>query len=139
MGARYPSPRRIKIHRSHTVEELASVLGIHKNTVRRWIKNGLPTVDRRRPTLVRGKDAIAFLEARRKAFKRPCGLDRLYCFKCRTPQVPALGMADLVVSKPNRGRLVGICPDCSTMLYRWVNPARIGQIAPNLDLSVRQA
>ena len=28
--------RRVKVHRSYTVEEAARTLGIHKNTVRRW-------------------------------------------------------------------------------------------------------
>ena len=138
MSRRHPSPHRVKTHRSHTVEELAAVLGVHKNTVRRWIKDGLPTVDASRPTLLRGEDAIAFLKARRESTKRPCGPDRFYCFRCRTPQVPAGRMADLEVMSPSRGRLIGICPACSTLLYRWTNPARISAVAPNLDVSFRQ-
>lgn len=139
MSRRSPSPHRIKIHRSHTVEELARVLGVHKNTVRRWIKDGMPAVDAARPTLVRGRDAIAFLQTRRNAAKRPCGPDRLYCFKCRCPQVPAGSMADLEIAGPTRGRLIGICPACSTLLYRSTNPARIRAVAPNLDVSFRAA
>jgi integrase/recombinase XerD len=50
MANRRIDPRRIKIHRSCTVEEWAEILGTHKNTVRRWVSQGLPTVDGRRPT-----------------------------------------------------------------------------------------
>jgi hypothetical protein len=109
------------------------------NTVRRWIKDGLPTVDAARPTLVRGRDAIAFLQTRRKAAKHPSGPDRIYCFRCRIPQIPAGRMVDLEIVAPTRGRLIGICPTCSTLLYRWANPARISAVAPNLDVSIRQA
>jgi hypothetical protein len=31
---RRPNYRQVKIHRSHTVEEIACLFGIHKNTVR---------------------------------------------------------------------------------------------------------
>lgn len=34
MGKRHPNPRLAKIHRSYTVEEVAGVFGVHRNTVR---------------------------------------------------------------------------------------------------------
>ncbi len=42
--AKLPNHRLVKIHRSYTVEDAARCLAVHKNTVRRWIKAGLPTV-----------------------------------------------------------------------------------------------
>ena len=33
------NPNRAKIHRNYTVGEVASLLNIHKNTVRAWIKD----------------------------------------------------------------------------------------------------
>jgi excisionase family DNA binding protein len=65
MGKRHPNYRRVKIHRSYAVEQAARRLGVHKNTVRAWIKVGLPTIDDRRPILILGSDLIAFLRARR--------------------------------------------------------------------------
>ena len=53
MGKRHPNHRHVKIHRSYTVEEIAGLFGIHKNTVRRWVKAGLPTSDDKRPMLIR--------------------------------------------------------------------------------------
>ena len=41
MRKRHPNPRLVKIHRNYTVEEIATLFGIHKNTVRDWVKAGL--------------------------------------------------------------------------------------------------
>ena len=59
MGRR-PNQRLVKIHRSYTVEEIAR-LNVHKNTIRGWIRGGLPTIDARRPTLITGSDLRRFL------------------------------------------------------------------------------
>ena len=40
------NPRRVKIHRSYTVEEVAMLFRVHKNTVRAWLKIR-PPADRR--------------------------------------------------------------------------------------------
>jgi hypothetical protein len=43
--ARRPNGRRVKIHRTYTINEVAALLGVHKHRVRRWIAAGLPTTD----------------------------------------------------------------------------------------------
>ena len=48
-----------------------NLFGIHRNTVREWVKRGLPTSDDRRPMLILGRDLAAFLQARRAKNKRP--------------------------------------------------------------------
>jgi hypothetical protein len=37
------------------------------------------------------------------------------------------------------GNLVGICPDCESMMYRRVNPARLAQVRGKLDITMPQA
>ena len=71
MGRRRFNPRRVKINRNYTVEEVARLLQAHKNTVRSWLKEGLPTIDRQRPALILGRDLQAFLDSRRKQPSRP--------------------------------------------------------------------
>jgi hypothetical protein len=138
MGARHPNPRRIKIHRPYTVEQLAATLGVHKNTIRRWPKDGLRPIDDRRPSMFRGADVAAFLSARRQAAKRRCAPGEIYCLPCRMPKSPAGLVADLYVRAPTVGWLEAICPTCSRMLHRRVNPTRIDLVRGNLEIANRQ-
>lgn len=139
MGKRYPNPRLAKIHRNYTVDEVASLYSIHRNTVREWIKRGLPTSDDRRPMLILGRDLLAFLQARRNRNKRPCQAGEIYCVRCRVPRVPAGKMADYTAITETTGNLVAICPDCQTIIYRRVSLARIDQICGDLDIAFPQA
>jgi hypothetical protein len=58
---RRPDHRPVKVHRSYLIEEAAAVLNVHKNTVRAWIRTGLPLVDHKRGDL--GTMAISKTQA----------------------------------------------------------------------------
>ena len=64
------NPRLAKLHRSYDVRELADRLDVHKNTVRQWIREGLPVVDGAKPTLIDGGDFQAWWGKRTKARKQ---------------------------------------------------------------------
>lgn len=139
MRKRHPNPRLAKIHRNYTVEEVAKLFDVHRNSVREWVKRGLPTNDARRPMLILGRDLVAFLQARRAKGKRPCQPGEIYCVRCRTPQAPAGDMAEYQPLTAVLGNLVGICPRCETMMYRRVNLAKLEQVCANLDITMPQA
>ena len=138
MGSRRPNPRLVKIHRNYSVEEIARLFGIHKNTVRSWLKQGLAAIDGRRPTLVLGSELSRFLHERRQKAKRSCGPGRFYCIACRAPKVPAGKMAECIPTGPLVGNLCGICPDCDRLIYRRVNLAKIGAVRGELDITFTQ-
>ncbi|MFZ0663972.1 MAG: helix-turn-helix domain-containing protein [Acidobacteriaceae bacterium] len=135
MRKRRPNYRLVKIHRSYTVEEVARLFGTHKNTVRAWVKAGLPTCDGRRPTLILGRDLAAYLQARRTKNKRPCKSGEIYCVRCRAPKCPAGEMADYQPSTETLGSLMGICPDCEGMMYRRVSLAKLPHVQGKLSVS----
>jgi len=139
MGRRHPNARLAKIHYSYSVEELARLFGVHKNTVRHWCKQGLEPIDDNRPTLIRGQDARRFLAERRARSKQACGPGRIYCLPCRAPKVPAGKIADCLQAGDTTGMLQGICPDCNRMIYRRVNPQRLAAVGGDLDITVTQA
>ncbi len=136
---RNPNPRLVKIHRNYTVDEVASLFGIHRNTVRDWVKRGLPTTDGRRPMLILGRDLAAFLSARRARNKRTCEPGELYCVRCRAPRTPAGGMVDYVPLTPTQGSLEAICSSCGTMIYRRVSLAKLAQACGNLEVTMPKA
>ena len=139
MSKRHPNPRLIKIHRSYTVEEVAAVCGVHRNTVRQWIKTGLETLDDQRPLLMQGDALRLFLELRRHHNKRPCLPGQMYCLRCRAPQRPAGDMVDCEELTATQGNLVGICPVCDLIMNRRVNFSKLVAIAGGLDIRLPHA
>ena len=136
---RHHNYRLVKIHRSYTVEEIARLFGIHKNTVRHWVKEGLATIDDKRPILILGHVLAAFLQARRTKNKQTCKPGELYCVRCRAPRSPAGSMADYNPITEKFGNLVAICPECNSLMNRRVSMARIGEFQGKVVISFPEA
>jgi len=139
MRKRHPNHCRVKIHRNYSIEEVAGLFGTHKNTVRRWVKGGLPICDGRRPTLILGRDLAAFLQARRASKKQPCRPGELYCVRCRAPKAPAGDMAEYLPVTEKLGNLTAICPDCECMMNRRVSMAKLGVVQGKMSITFPQA
>jgi hypothetical protein len=134
---RHLNHRLVKTHRTYTVEEVARRWSVHRNTVRQWLKRGLPTIDRKRPLLIHGRDLATFLLARRQRDRRPCAQGEIYCVRCRVPRFPAGGVADYEPLTPVQGNLIGICPICECLIYRRVSLARLHEARGGLDIRVK--
>ena len=139
MGKRHPNHRLVKIHRSYTVEEIADLFDLHKNTVRLWVKGGLATIDDRRPMLILGHVLVAFLQVRRSRNKQACKPGELYCVRCRAPKPPAGDMAEYRPITEKFGNLVAICPDCDAIMNRRVSLAKIEQIRGKMEIGFPEA
>lgn len=139
MAKRHPNHRLVKIHRNYTVEEVARLFRVHRETVRRWVKRGLPTIDRKRPMLIHGSDLAAFLQARRLKNKQTCQPGEMYCVRCRVPRTPAGEFAEYRASTGVLGSLIGICPSCDCLMYRRVSLAKLDQVRGRLDVTLPQA
>ena len=139
MAARRINPRIVKLHRTYEVAELAARLGVHRNTVRHWQREGLKPLDGRRPVLFHGSTVRAFLLCRSASRKSPCGPGTLYCFKCRAPRPPALGMVDYVPISATGGNVRAICATCETVMHRRAAEASLTAILPGCDVQFVQA
>ena len=139
MSKRHPNHRLVKSHRCYTVEEIARLFAIHKNTVREWVKAGLPTIDDRRPMLILSHDLIAFLQARKARSKHTCQPGEMYCFRCRAPKFPAENMAEYIAMTDKVGNLTAICPDCTSMMHRLVSLVKLEDFHAKMDIAFPQA
>ncbi|HEY8382626.1 MAG TPA: helix-turn-helix domain-containing protein [Microvirga sp.] len=133
------NPRLVKIHRTYTVEEASRLLNVHKNTVRAWIKAGLPVVDQARPVLIRGRDLRSFLTTCRKQRQQPCGPGEIYCVKCRKPVEPAAGSVLYLPITVHMGNLRGTCPSCGTTIHRRANQGQLGSFGAGPAITSTQA
>ena len=129
MRSRAPNHRLVKTHRTYTVEEIASLFHVHRNTVREWVKRGLPTCDDRRPMLILGPELAAFLQARRLKNRQTCSPGEIYCVRCRAPRAPAGNMAEYQPRTETLGNLIGICPQCECLMHRAVTSEDARRIA----------
>jgi hypothetical protein len=139
MRKRHANPRLAKIHRNYSVDEVAHLFDVHRNTVREWVKRGLPTSDGKRPMLILGRDLVTFLTARRARNKRTCMPGEIYCVRCRAARAPAGQMVDYVPVTAKLGNLLAICSTCETMMYRRVSLAKLESVRGNLDITMPQA
>lgn len=132
------NPRRAKLHRSYDVGELADRLSAHKNTVRNWIKEGLPVVDGARPTLILGSEFQLWWAKRMNARKRPCKPGQMFCLKCREAKAPALGMVEYAAKNAATGTLKAMCDTCGTMMHRNIRETDIAARMPGQTVQIRQ-
>jgi hypothetical protein len=136
---RRPNYRLVKIHRNYTVDEAAKTLGVVEETIRRWIKSGaLPALTDKIPTLILGGDLSDFLKAR-SAGRPKLPVHQCYCFKCRGPRAPALGMADYIPRTSTTGTLRALCETCLTVMNKVVSASTIVELSAVVELSIQQA
>jgi hypothetical protein len=133
------NPRRVKIHRCYTVEEVAKLFGVHKNTVRDWLKVGLPRIDGRRPILILGRQLAGFLHTRRQRRRQRCRAFEFYCFRCRAPKRAATRTAEYLSVTARSGNLRATCVDCGTRMFRRVSLHKLAVVASDLQVALPQA
>jgi hypothetical protein len=133
------NPRRVKVHRSYTVGEVARLFGAHKNTVRNWLREGLPKVDDRRPVLILGRQLASFVHARRQHRRQRCATDELFCFTCRKPRRSLAGSAEYLPTTAGTGNLKALCSHCGTRMYRRVSLRRLAASVGDLRVALPEA
>jgi len=122
------NPNKAKINRNYTVEEIANLYPVHKNTVRAWVKSGLPVCDNQKPMLILGADLREFLKSKNKKHKQKCKPHEMYCLRCKSPQKPAENMIDYEPISKTTGRLIGICSCCECVINKYISLANYTKI-----------
>ena len=136
--SRSPDIRRVRTSTTYSVLEIARLLDVHENTVRRWLRSGLNPMDASRPVLIHGAEMKRFLLERRISRKQKCAPDELYCLRCRAPRKPKA--ASVVVASHNQKtiRLRGQCGVCEASIWRAGSLSRLIEYADLFGFSVKE-
>lgn len=136
--ARRANARAIRKHRTYTVDEAARALKVHKGTVRRWIKNGLPALTDQRPALILGSELIAFLSTRKPEPQR-CQLHQGFCFSCRAPRDPAFSEVEVRPKTKTTAMMRALCERCATTMHKRISMARLTELRSKVAVSIIRA
>ena|SRR5947207_6011320 len=126
--------RRVKATWPYTVQEIAELLGVHKNAVLRWLHDGLRADRSHKPFLIRGDELIRFLKQRQDGRRRTCRPNEFFCFRCRVPREACLGMADVVIETPSRLRIKALCAVCDTPVNKVQSVRDLPRIRERFDI-----
>jgi hypothetical protein len=130
---RYPV-NLIKQSCSYDPAEIAKLFGIHRNTVRHWLKDGLQPIDGQRPILVHGAVLKAFISERQQGRRQKCGPGEFYCFRCRAPRKAWGNVADVVPHTQKVAKLIALCCVCATPMHRTIRRADIPKLDGLIDI-----
>ena len=139
MASRRHNPRLAKSLRSYTIADVATLYGVHRNTVRNWLADGLKAIDDKRPILINGGELNRHHAAKRASAKGHCGPGEIYCLACRAPRVPAGRMADYLPGLGGVGTVSAICPDCENVMTQRVNARRLSDLRAVVEVEFRPA
>ena len=120
MTRRRYSASRVKSHHNYEIWEAAEILGVTPQTIRQWIRDGLPALTERRPYLILGWQLKAYMKERQASRRAPGGEGEFYCTSCKARRSPALGMTERIVMSNGRPALTGLCEVCETQCYRFL-------------------
>ena len=76
------------------------------------------------------------MQAKRTKYKRKCHPCEIYCVRCKSPQHPAENMVEYEPINNLKGRLIAICPACSSIMNKFTSVTKLAQIQGKLDITI---
>jgi excisionase family DNA binding protein len=122
-------PHTIKSARCYTMAEASECLGVSLNTIRNYLRDGLPILRAERPFLIPGAELKAWLATRKQRAKQPLKPEQMLCLRCKTPQTPLGGMVDCATLSSGKLQLTGLCPSCGGVIYRVASHRQLPDFA----------
>ncbi|PMN12903.1 hypothetical protein BCT39_08950 [Vibrio lentus] len=113
------NPNKSKIHRSYTMEEVASLYSVNKRTVQNWIQDGLSVIKEKKPFLILGTELRIFIRQKNKSRKRKCKQHELYCFRCRKASLVEPTSIHFLRESHGTGRVFGECIQCGSKVHKF--------------------
>ncbi len=119
MGKRIYPLNRIKYWWAHDIDEICELYkeyGLHPQTVRQWIKSGLPVM-KGRPVLIYGNDLKVFLGKMNTSNKCSSEFDQMFCMSCKDAK--SFYKKQIKVELVNGViKAKALCRDCKTIMNK---------------------
>ena len=119
MSRRLYPHKRVRYWYAYNIDDICTLfsdLGLHPQTVRKWIKNGLKTMDAGKPALVYGYDLIAYLKKNNSANKCKTAFDEMYCMGCQDAR-PVFQSKIAIEQKAKFLQVQGACRTCKKSMF----------------------
>ena len=120
MSKRLYPHNRVRYWYAYDLDEICALFsdtGLHIQTVRAWVKNGLKTIDGGKPMLIYGYDLIAYIKSQNDKGKCETAFDQFYCFKCHDAR-PVSQNKITVEFKNKFIKSCGHCRTCKTKMFK---------------------
>jgi hypothetical protein len=116
--------RKLNRHKSYDSSQLQELLGVHKQTIKTWKKEGLKPIDGGcSPYLYSGSVLIDFLAKRTNSQKLKLHDDEMYCLKCNKAVKPlelkTIQTGKILGSGNESIAITGICPLCKGKVCKF--------------------
>ena len=113
----------------YTLDEVGNLVGRSEKTIRTFIKEGLKTIDNKRPFLIRGYDLVAFLKQKNLKNRHSTNTDEMFCMKCREARTPK--SKQICIQSHECASFLcasALCPVCGTLMNKPYSIARFGEL-----------
>ena len=120
MSRRLYSHKRVRYWYAYDIDEVCTLyadLGLHPQTVRKWIKNGLETIDAGKPALIYGKQLIDYLKKNNQANKCKTAFDEFYCMACQDAR-PVYQNQIVANQKAAFLQVQAACRECKSRMFK---------------------
>lgn len=118
----------------YTTQEVAELFKVHKRTVQAWYKEGLPRIDKQKPSYVRGSSLKEFIKTRQNNRKHHCRPFEFFCFKCREPKPCWENTVDITILNEKRLMISGLCAQCETRVNKTSSPQKLEQLEKTFNI-----
>jgi hypothetical protein len=112
------NPRLVEKISCYTVDDLAELFKMHRQSVFRWLDNGLKTIDDRRPYMMFGQDIIDWINLNRPTKPKQSDPTKVYCVKCRNHVVFDLEKSWTIKGRTANNFIQSRCPVCNSTVNK---------------------
>jgi hypothetical protein len=120
MSRRLYPHNRIRYWFAYEIDEICRLyadLKLHPQTVRKWIRNGLRTIDNGKPILIFGQHLIDYLRNHNETNKHKTELDQMFCMSCQDARI--IFQKKIYIEQRHKVLVVqAACRECKTKMFK---------------------